>query len=714
VIKCNRCGKMTPSGAFCQSCGAPLAGMVENETSQSSPKMVYQDQPEVPAWLESLRAGERPAAPVNNATNFSPSDLIDEGTLPNWMRSERSDARGNTATNSPNPTYSAPSPTPAPDPVKGSSKGFQAQSLIDEKSLPSWMKSGSAPSPTPSPDPVRGPSEGFQAQSLIDEKSLPSWMQAGNQVADPPTSPGGLSASSLVQPDNLPDWMKTLQQQQPSTKQPNAAPVNQPGRGAPAFSSPEQPTRPPSSVTSGFAARDLIDQQSLPSWMKPQGERATDNSVSFPFNQNQAAQSGPPAGQPGFSASSLLDVDTLPSWLREGSQNSGQYPRLNTNAQRAVPGTGQNPAQAAWPAAAPSNAAWPAAAPSNAAWPAAAPINSASAPAPMPPVTPMGQQNGGALAASSFIDSSSLPTWLRSGQQQNPPASQQATPPVSRPAPYAVPPRVDNMRVPSRPRGEVIPTETSEMAANVFASMLGVASAAPNYPASNQQPDQPGQSKSYGQSNQQSAQSNSYGQAGQGSSASSYGQAGQGSSASSYGQTGQGSSASQYGQSGQSAQNLYSGQLEQPGLGQAQANASGQWSQSAMSQSQPQSIVNGFPSLGAVPNTPAGAGNNAFPQNYNTGNSFSGNYGNNSYPGNAGQANSGMGSNASMSGMPSMGNNQSMNGSSSMNNNSNSYYPNNAQSMSNSPAQSSASDGAGELKNKKRSLFESIREWLSR
>jgi hypothetical protein len=674
VIKCNRCGKMTPSGAFCQSCGTPLAGMIENEPSQSSPKMVYQDQPEVPAWLESLRAGERPAAPVNNATNFSPSDLIDEGTLPNWMRSERSDARGNTVTNPPNSAYSAPAPTQLPDPIKGSSKGFQAQSLIDEKSLPSWMQSGSTPAPTQLPDPIKGSSKGFQAQSLIDEKSLPSWMQAGNQTAGPPTNPGGLSASSLVQQDNLPDWMKTLQQQ-PSTKPAKPAPVNQPGRGASAFPSPEQPTPPPASVTSGFAARDLIDQQSLPSWMKSQGERATDNSGSFSFNQNQAAQSGPPAGQPGFSASSLLDVDTLPSWLREGNQNSGQYPRLNnTNAQRAVPGTGQTPAQAPWPAAAPSNAAWP----------AAAPINSASVPAPMPPVTPMGQQNGGALAASSFIDSSSLPTWLRSGQQQSPPASQQAAPPVARPAAYSAPPRVDNMRVPSRPRGEVIPTETSEMAANVFASMLGVASAAPNYPASNQQPDQSGQSNAYGQSNQQAAQSNSYGQ------------------------VGQGSSASLYGQSGQSAQNLYSGQLEQPGLGQApgQANASGQWSQSAMSQSQ--SNLNGFPSLGAVPNTPAGAGNNAFPQNYNAGNSFSGNYGNNSYSGNGGQANSAMGGNASMSGMPPMGNSQPLNGSSSMNNNS--YYPNNAQSMSNSPA----SDGAGELKNKKRSLFESIREWLSR
>ncbi len=688
MIKCNRCGKMTPAGAFCQSCGTPLAGMVENEISQLSPKIVYQDQPEVPAWLESLRAGERPAAPVNNPTNFSPSDLIDEGTLPNWMRSERSDARGNTVTNPPNSTYSAPFPTQYPDPAN-----------------------------------ANGPSAGIPAQSLLDEKSLPSWMQAGNQAAASstntgglptntgglPTNTGGLSASSLVQQDNLPDWMKTLQPQ-PSTNWVNPTQANQPGRGALPFP-PSEPSAPPSSsVTSGFAARDLIDQQSLPSWMKPQSGRATDSSGAF--NPNQAAQSGPPAGQPGFSASSLLDVDTLPSWLREGGQNSGQYPRLNTNTQRAASGTGQNPtpaaapSNAAWPAAAPSNAAWPAAAPSNAAWPAAAPSNAAwpgagqgnpaSAQVPMqtPPVAPMAPPNGGALSASSFIDNNSLPTWLRSGQQQSPLAAQQATPPVSRPGSYSMPPRADNMRVPSRPRGEVIPTETSEMAANVFASMLGVASAAPNYPASNQQPDQAGQSNAYGQSNQQSAQRNAYEQTGQ---------------------AGQGSSASSYGQSGQSAQNSYSyGQMEQPGQGQAQgqANASGQWSQAAMSQSQ--ASMNGFPNLGAVPNTPMSTGNNAFPQNYNAGNSIagmSGNYPNNNYLGNAqGQTNSALGGNASMSGMPPLGNNQPLNGNSSMNSSSSSYYANNAQSMSNSPA----SDGAGEPKNKKRSIFESIREWLSR
>ena len=49
-------------------------------------------------------------------------------------------------------------------------------------------------------------------------------------------------------------------------------------------------------------------------------------------------------------------------------------------------------------------------------------------------------------------------------------------------------PRAENMRVPSRPRGEIASHEQSEVAANVFSSMLGVASTAPSF--SSQPPGQ--------------------------------------------------------------------------------------------------------------------------------------------------------------------------------------------------------------------------------
>ena len=82
-----------------------------------------------------------------------------------------------------------------------------------------------------------------------------------------------------------------------------------------------------------------------------------------------------------------------------------------------------------------------------------------------------------------------LPDWLRPSedQRQNEAllAQQQGVAGNTGQAPFGapgVPARPDNMRVPSRPRGEAGPHEESEVAANVFASMLGVASAAAYFP----------------------------------------------------------------------------------------------------------------------------------------------------------------------------------------------------------------------------------------
>jgi hypothetical protein len=218
-----------------------------------------------------------------------------------------------------------------------------------------------------------------------------------------------------------------------------------------------------------------------------------------------------------------------------------------------------------------------------------------------------------------------------------------------RPGAYGVPPRPENMRVPSRPRGEVNPNESSELAANVFASMLGVASATPNYPAQ-QQPsmEQPGQGNPFGQNNQPGPANNPFGQPNQGNS---------------FGQSGQG--------------NVY-GQMNQPGSMGSQAN------------------------MGSMPNTPQGM-SGVFPQNYAAGNSLSGGYGNN-YPG-QGQGNPAMGGNPSMSAQPSFNTNSPLNAAPSYSGNA---YPQSA-------ASSASSDPAADQKNnKKRGLFEAIREWLSR
>ena len=399
MIRCNRCGNVSPASAGqCQMCGAPLASGVENEqplenwqTGNMTPGWSGQGQQELPAWLESLRAGEMSAAPPKSPANFTAADLVEEGSLPTWMRSERGET---------GEVPLRPSGFTAATTGEGGipKQGFSASSLIDENSLPSWMHEGKKNESAPPP-------QGFTASSLVDAEALPEWMRQIHPQAQ---------ASAPMTPP-----------QQPAPAMPNIAQTPQPA-SMPA--APEPFTQTPSPFNStqnaaaemnsgtfsagdGFSANSLIDPQALPSWMK----------------EGEAGSAKSPAGaqsfQPGFAASSLIDANALPGWMRENEQ-----------------GAPSQPSQAA--------------------------------------------SSGGAISASSFIDVNALPSWMREGEGY----AQGSAPMGPQGANQA------GMRVPSRPRGEVNSTEGSEVAANVFASMLGVASAAPQFPGqAPMQPQQPQQ-----------------------------------------------------------------------------------------------------------------------------------------------------------------------------------------------------------------------------
>jgi hypothetical protein len=464
VITCNRCGNVAPAGAVqCQRCGAPLSSKGENTTYNKGMMDGGQGQgqggqAELPAWLESLRVGERPPAPAKSPSSFSAKDLIEEGSLPGWMRPEQSSG------NQPVP----PSPAPAA------------------------LRPASFPGPNTDANMNASPNEstlaakGFAARSLIDEQALPNWMKDGGPGKSGPTTggaaetpaPGNIAASSLVQPDALPDWMKNLQPPSPSPTRPAQQPSGYPGPNTTSHNTsglyaapqsvtppatpvmpPTPPSQPlqstqsaaPSGFSAGFSAHDLIDQNSLPAWMNPQGGAQTGVA---PNNSGPAAPSAPAQpGQAGFSASSLLDMDSLPSWLKESSQQQKGGPAPAQPAQGwqsgSFPAPGTPPQQ-------------------NMPWQGGAPVGNAPANA-----------GGNGISASSFIDRDALPSWLKESGQQPPTGG-------NRSGVYTGgPQRVENMRVPSRPRGEINPqVGESELAANVFASMLGVASAAPNFPAS--------------------------------------------------------------------------------------------------------------------------------------------------------------------------------------------------------------------------------------
>lgn len=370
---------------------------------ENVPGMTAPEQPELPAWLESLRSGGS-ATGNTESSNFSAADLVDEGMLPGWMRPGREENVDNT------PSGPHPARRPASMPAPNTDNAFI---------------------------PARG---GMPANSLIDEQSLPSWMQ-GQQEGSHSAGQEGISAASLVQPEAMPDWIRSIEAQSPAL--PNPAPYPQAGPA-------QQPV----------SGHELIDQQALPQWMSGQDT------------------STPARGQSGLSASSLFDAQSLPTWLRQESQEQrNQY-------------AGPPQPQPAQPGQAPGYQV---------------PFGQGQIPNP-------NMQNN--LAAGSLIDMNALPDWMRPNEEQRP--GMASYPPQQNPAEYprqtsfGVPSRPENMRVPSRPRAEMGYVEESEVAANTFASMLGVASVTPNFPG--QQPrDASGPSQPHSQPLQNMPQSQPYG-----------------------------------------------------------------------------------------------------------------------------------------------------------------------------------------------------------
>jgi hypothetical protein len=364
VITCKSCGGLVQAHlANCQYCGMPLSNA--NQGDLGSRKGVHK-QSELPSWLESLRANERPNSPANGQPFFSTADLIDDGALPSWMRPENAEMM-----------------------EKGNSGKH-----------PAWRPASLS---APNTDNAIIPPKAFPASSLIDEQSLPSWMQGGDrQNTQPatgatfaaPASQGIFSPANLIQPDDL-------------------------------LGSITPPQR--------LSAQDLVDQQAMPQWMSGQPDQLGQQAGWPP---ESALQSGPS----GLSASSLLDVNSLPPWLREEEQAQGRPDHLRVN----TPGE--------------------------------------------PGQIPSGSSR---LTGASLIDVNALPDWMRSPETQQ----QAGMPPIGNARPVAgSAPRIENARVPSRPRSEMVPLEESEVAANVFSSMLGVSSSAPNFhPAGTQwnRPSQP-------------------------------------------------------------------------------------------------------------------------------------------------------------------------------------------------------------------------------
>lgn len=319
------------------------------------------------------------------------------------------------------------------EPAKGP-VNFSMADLVDENALPSWMRPDSA-------------ELAKKSDSNKYPVVRPAWASAPNtdegSMANTTLPPSGFSAGSLIDASSLPVWMR-----------------------------PEQVTpAAPSSPAAPLSAGSLVEPDSLPGWLTgrptiPQSMQQSMQSRAMPFDNRPGQTSGAQADfasratwqapveqgnrqdyrqdfrqdyangddRPGIAASSLLDVNTLPQWMRNDSPMSSMS---------------STPDQA-------------------------------------------GQRANNRLVPGSLIDMESLPAWLRSTdqpQQHRYPQVNQMSPTSG---PYSIPAvgqvqRPDTMRVPNRPRAEMAPLEQSEVAANVFSSILGV-----SYNASSMPVGQPG------------------------------------------------------------------------------------------------------------------------------------------------------------------------------------------------------------------------------
>jgi hypothetical protein len=502
-------------------------------------------QQELPAWLDSLRTHDRP---VPNGTGdhqpFSMAELVDENAMPSWMRMDQSKLNESAEYPAVSPK-GKPGSAPTDSTLAGS--GFSASSLIDEKSLPSWMRGQE-----------NGQSvaeQNLSANSLVDSESVPTWMK--NLDSGKSASAQGMPTSSQKQSESVPAWMQNMDagksvpaqgmpmsSQKPSESLPpwmqsldtgksgsaQGAPMSNqiPSQSVPAWMqnldrgkagsaqnmpmsnqkqseppppwmqslAPEGPSQAPSwqanaqyglptaaqvplsppvgaqgvpqtppttpatynahevpqIPTQGFSARDLVDQQSLPNWLTNNGQQGPGGSA--------------PMGA-GLSAGDLIDQQSLPTWLKNqpGKGVSGPVPAMGAPVNGSGQGTGMGQGSLG-----------------GAGIPAANLLDTNSLPPWMreeaqgtnSAYTQGTQQPGGSgMIAGSLVDLDALPAWMRNPDNaQNIQASGGLRSGQLQP----------QARVPSRPRSETGAQEQAEAAANIFASMLGVSASSPNVP----------------------------------------------------------------------------------------------------------------------------------------------------------------------------------------------------------------------------------------
>ncbi|HEX6777676.1 MAG TPA: hypothetical protein VF099_05705, partial [Ktedonobacterales bacterium] len=354
--------------------------------------------------------------------------LIDDASLPEWLRNM--DPGSPPTVGAGSKPFTAPT-QPASGPTGSASGVFSAAELIDTQSLPTWMKpdaastTGAGSGTGPTAGPTGSDSGIFSAAELVDTQSLPAWLKteeaataAKNPQPAPGSGPAG-SASGVFSAAELVDTQSLPAWLRADTSE------TAPGQE-------QQPTgtaSPTGSASGVFSAAELVDTQSLPAWLKSEDQSAppAGSAPATPANTDWKRSSSKIAAIPtGFSGSELVDPDSLPAWLKgavadpSASQAGQSGPATQSSGQMSAAELVDTQSLPAWMRETGEGAA--VSGTSGASQPSAGPASTASSQA-------------GGFSAASLIDPEALPEWLHAaqGSEGRGPSQQESDQPTGQP-----------------------------------------------------------------------------------------------------------------------------------------------------------------------------------------------------------------------------------------------------------------------------------------
>ncbi|HEU5368247.1 MAG TPA: hypothetical protein VFU69_07275, partial [Ktedonobacterales bacterium] len=327
------------------------------------------------SWRSENRSGP---ALTPAASGFSAGSLIEKSALPEWLQGPEQSASAPARPQESNlppasrsfdlpqagsstPRTAGQSGSSGLSPLPSASSPFDGASLVDETSLPDWLRSSSETEPLPLPFTVSesvgrvkfgsenkssaAPAGGAGA---ADDDALPEWLQRVYSEANVPpltedkplavSGPQKISGSDLLDARSVPNWIKEAAQTSPLANISDILAFTPPANQSEGTSRADAQQVPPASTSGPLSAQSLVDEGQLPEWLRHMGNEgapATQKSAPSPAFESGPAREGSVSGI--FSAAELVDTHMLPAWMKgleppSGAAGSAQQPAASGSA----------------------------------------------------------------------------------------------------------------------------------------------------------------------------------------------------------------------------------------------------------------------------------------------------------------------------------------------------------------------------------------------